>query len=151
MKAKFSDPHGRIDIFSDLFLVRCPRCDSCAKVIVRNREDGVPNLFAPRRLSCLQCGYTKDWEGKQITQYHHADWYFGLPLWLQIPCCGEILWAHNQKHLQFLEDFVSAEIRESLNGSLASKLPKWLKSAKNRDEILRTIEKLKTKLEGIEQ
>lgn len=79
------------------------------------------------------------------------DWYFRLPLWLQIECCGETLWAYNEKHLEFIERYVAAKLRvrtPNTNKSLASRLPQWIKSAKNRNEVLRACEKLKAKLNG---
>lgn len=88
------------------------------------------------------------------------DWYFRLPLWLQTPCCGKILWAYNREHLDFLESYIKAGLRERFplkvyetglvmwrNKSLASRLPTWMKRAKNRDEVLRGIEKLRKKIE----
>jgi hypothetical protein len=66
---------------------------------------------------------------------------------LQIPCCSEILWAYNAKHLDFLEGFVTAELREAYpNQTLASRLPEWMKLAKNREEILKCIRKLRKTL-----
>src|SRR5215212_7033778 len=68
------------------------------------------------------------------------DWYFGLPLWLQTPCAGQVLWAWNEWHLDWMERYVAADLRErtpNINMSLASRLPRWIKSAKNRDEVLK--------------
>jgi hypothetical protein len=48
-----------------------------------------------------------------------------------------------------LENYVAAKLRERTSkgrNSFLSKLPKWIKSAKNRDAVLRGIEKLKGKL-----
>ncbi len=50
----------------------------------------------------------------------------------------------------FLENHVSAELRNRekspmRNKSLGSRLPKWMTSKKNRNEILSGIEKLKQK------
>jgi len=107
------------------------------------------NFFAPRRLICLNCLHRDFWKGTQITTGASVDWYFRLPLWLQISCCGETLWAYNQKHLEMLENYVAAKLRERTvkgRNSFLSKLPKWIKSAKNRDEILKGIVKLKKKL-----
>ena len=74
------------------------------------------------------------------------DYYFGLPLLLQMPCPQGILWAYNQQHLQDLKTFIQADLRErtknSGNGSLMSRLPLWIKSAKNRDMLLKMIEKM---------
>jgi hypothetical protein len=76
------------------------------------------------------------------------DPHFGFKLWLQTRCSGEILWAYNGKHLAFLRDYVSALLRErklNANGSLASRLLKWIKRAENRSAILRAIERLEGK------
>lgn len=65
------------------------------------------------------------------------DWYFHRPLWLQTPCCGHILWAYNVEHLDFLERYVRAELRvDGPLRRLTSRLPTWIKQAKNREEIL---------------
>jgi hypothetical protein len=73
-----------------------------------------------------------------------------LPLWLQTDCCGHTLWSYNDKHLSFIEAYVSAELRERSadeygwsNRSLASRLPQWIKSGKHRDQILKAISKMK--------
>jgi hypothetical protein len=142
MPNKFDDPAIRIEAFSDLFLVHCPRCDKCANVVERDKG-GKLNVFSSRRIICSHCGYSQDWQGKSIVQGTNTDWYFKLPLWLQAECCGETFWAYNFEHLAFLEQFVGAGIRKAPSGSLAAKLPAWLKLAKNRDEILKTIKKIR--------
>lgn len=109
---------------------------------------------------CTHCGYAKDREEKSFGTGRGSDWFFGLPLWLEIACCSNTLWAYNAEHLNYLEEFVRAKIRETdiaarkqassqanVNRTLASKLPRWIKSAKNRDEILHCIEKLRKTLE----
>jgi hypothetical protein len=113
--------------------------------------------FAPRRLTCMSCSYAKDWASREIARHWRdaRDDYFELPLWLQTPCCGEVLWAYSERHLTFLEDFVGARLRERVrdekygwsNKSLASRLPSWMKSGKNRDEILKGLARLRTRLQ----
>jgi hypothetical protein len=85
-----------------------------------------------------------------------VDAYFGQPVWLQTPCAGHTLWAFNARHLDYLEQFVAARLREpplrasdgeARNAALASRLPVWLKSAKNRDEVLRCIRRLRRMLD----
>jgi len=83
----------------------------------------------------------------------YGDYLDKLELWLSIECCGNRLWALNEDHLVWLEDFVAASLRERRrdpahgwsNSSLASRLPRWITAAENRDMILKAIEKLKTK------
>ena len=88
------------------------------------------------------------------------DPYFRRPVWLSTPCCGEMLWAYNPAHLDFLAAFVGARIRERRrdpvhgwsNAAIASRLPAWLKAAKNRAAILEGVERLRRRVaEAIER
>lgn len=153
MNKRFSDNGELIYEFGDEFLVVCPRCAGKARVFTVEIDSEKLNekLFAPRKLVCFSCVYRDEWKGGQIGIGGGFDWYFRLPLWLEISCCGETLWAYNEKHLEFIEDYVGAKLRERkpfVNKSMASRLPSWIKQAKNRDEILRAIGKLREKLNG---
>ena len=151
--------------FGDEFLVVCPKCKKCAEVISSYQNEKIN-----ARLVCAHCGNVKDWKIKssgilyaqnkalfregEISIGDSVDWYFHEPLWLQARCCGNTLWAYNKKHLEWLRDFVSAKLRERIydeehgwsNRALASRLPKWISSAQNREEILSTIANLITKI-----
>lgn len=148
MQTRFHDHGERLDDFTDEFLVVCPQCERCARVLPR--DPAAAGLFAPRRLVCRSCGHVKDWAGHKVGG-GDRDWYFGLPLWLRAPCCGETLWAYNLRHLQLIEDYVSAQLRESApgpyfgwnNSSVASRLPKWIKDGKNRADLLKAIARLR--------
>ena len=147
-KERYLDEGTRLYEFNDEFLVVCPKCQKMAKVVPDAMSEK-PNtqLFSPRKFICLNCPYRDVWNGKQILTGSNLDWYFRLPLWLQISCCNETLWAYNLKHLEIIEQYVSAKLRERTNkgrNSFLSKLPTWLKLAKNRDEILKAIEKMRT-------
>ena len=55
-------------------------------------------------------------------------------------------------HLAFLEDFVRARLREHARGAhgwrnqaLANRLPGWMQNGKNREEILKGVERLREK------
>ncbi len=69
----------------------------------------------------------------------------GLDLWLQTPCEGRVLWAYDGEHLDYLERYVAAGLREQEpgNASLASRLPAWIKAAKNRDTVGRALLRLR--------
>jgi hypothetical protein len=78
------------------------------------------------------------------------DPFFHLPVWLQTEFAGEILWAYNIEHLNFLAEHVSAKLRERNRfkfrvRSIGARLPRWMTSARNREAVLREIEKLKKK------
>src|SRR5699024_2318562 len=119
-------------------------------------------LAAPvaRRLVCAHCGLTKERAAQAYPPREQDAWYDALELWLQTPCCGETLWAYNKEHLDFLEQYVAATLRErthpdgtlwsqtpARNSTLASRLPAWIKSAKNREAVLKGIGKLRQMLD----
>jgi hypothetical protein len=154
-KQRFSDSGQTVYGFQREILVACPKCQSCARVSTIELED--VDLFSPRRLSCFHCGYSRKWNQKLINFQWYAkptvDGFFGEPLWLQVSCGNEVLWAFNLEHLELIENYVSAKLRERRksedygwqNKSLVSRLPKWISAAKNRDVVLKAIQKLKDK------
>ncbi len=135
--------------FVDQLLVRCPRCARAARLTYQEE---------PRyRLACAHCGHTRDWKRQENGGFlmpgpgpRLAG--FELELWLQVPCCGSVLWGYNPAHVAELEALVGARLRERqrhpergwANSSLASRLPKWVKSAKNRPEVLRALAALRS-------
>lgn len=144
---RFQDSGQTLYEMLDEFLVRCPRCQRSARVF--SLGEPKPTLFGPKRLVCANCGYSKDWKKSAVCLGSPVDAYFRQPLSLQTPCSGHTLWAYNEKHLKYLEDFIRANLRERTPGhtrSMASRLPAWMKSAKNREDVLKGIERLKQKL-----
>ncbi len=149
-QSKFIEHEQYLGGFNDEFLVVCPRCSKCAKVTIDAAQGDVSQGWrTPRKVVCPSCSYYKVWKGDSIVIEDRSDWYFRLLLWLQTSCCGEALWAYNEYHLNFLENYVgslSKWQRLNLNRSLESRLPTWVKEAKNREAVLRCIVKLKEKI-----
>jgi hypothetical protein len=134
-------------------LVVCPECRGCARIVLQRPE--VNHYFAPRRLVCA-CGRTQAWAGREVGLGGPVDPYFHLPLWLQGNFRGHVLWAYHLRHLLLIEQYVGASLREHRaqgasgwqNRSLLNRLPKWVKSGKNRDGVLRVIARLKQSVAG---
>jgi hypothetical protein len=134
------------------------RCANCGFKFPTQRLGIVHVLRADEifaTVDCPLCGQstellTKLW-GTVITSLP-LDPQFGLPLWLQMPCCGGTFWAYNGEHLEKLRQYVSAILRERVvnhHRSTFQRLPKWMTAAKNRDTVLACITKLEAKLESI--
>lgn len=74
---------------------------------------------------------------------------FGLALALSEPvACGKNVWAYNRAHLAELKAFIRAKLRERgpvANASLYSRLPAWMKSARNRDKVLKAISRIEAR------
>lgn len=154
-ESRFQDTGRSIYDFGAEFLVRCPRCGQRARVAPAPaaERDAAPKLFVPHRCVCSSCGAIHELHGKSLSIGHDAvDWYFGLPLWLQTPCCGHILWAYNAEHLAFLEAYIQATLREqrplaNRNRALTSRLPLWMKRRQNRADVLKGLARLRRMLE----
>jgi transcription elongation factor Elf1 len=154
MQDRFRETRDDIYSFTDRILVRCPNCNSCA--IVSSLDLDRP--FVPYRFVCSTCAATKDCTGTQLTVLlsgEPVDYYFHYPLWLQTSCCSHTLWAYNLRHLDLIEAFVSAKLRERRrdenygwsNQSLFSRMPKWMKSHNNRSAILKAIEEMRQQVQ----
>lgn len=80
--------------------------------------------------------------------HHDVDPYFGLSLALCEPTRSGSIWAYNAHHLSHLEQYIRATLREgtTVSGSYFSRLPAWVKSAKNRAMVLKAIERLKPRM-----
>ncbi|TVX93785.1 hypothetical protein [Paenibacillus agilis] len=137
--SRFKDPRLHIDDFVNNLLVACPSCNKCATVITEFQEVSTATDSCLRRLFiCNHCGKIDE----AMNEYQ---------LWLKANCKGNILWAYNLKHLEYIENYVQAKLRESsrheklgwCNQGLFSRLPVWIKEKRNRNIILMTIKKLK--------
>ncbi|MGE0932635.1 hypothetical protein [Peijinzhouia sedimentorum] len=127
-------------------------CDNCGKTI--NVE--IPNQIEPSEkvtIPCSHCGITRTFEPrnepyrlvyKSISGVA-IDPVFNLPLWLQAEVKGNHFWAYNRGHLQDIKSYVHAKLRERQSEgytTMVERLPQFIKEAKNREAILKTIEKL---------
>lgn len=80
--------------------------------------------------------------------------YFCYPLYFQASYRGKTVWALNREHLQYLIDYLTADIRTlppnfyENYGTMRSQsdaLPAFMKAAKNRDGIVKLLTKLQAK------
>jgi len=157
---RFRDPRSTEHDFLSVIIVRCPGCDRAARVVPAPDDSGPGGriLFRPRRLACRGCGLSRTWSGRQValsrgTARPATDPYFGMPLWFQVETRHGWLWAYNLEHLDLIRRFVQAPLRERAvsygtgpNMTLVARLPAWIKRAKNRDEVLRAVARIRASL-----
>jgi ribosomal protein S27AE len=119
------------------------RCGLCGQWLERRFHGPRPPRVV--HLVCA-CGFEFDEEvTRQRETTGPVDPVFGLPLWLTTRFRSKVVWAYNVEHLQFLRDYVTADLRQRVpnrNSSLASRLPAWMKSAKNRAGVLSALDEL---------
>jgi len=121
---------------------RCARCnDWLGRAPVRF-------LMGKRVVEILcTCGAVsfEPWPRAAMRLGESTDPYFGLPLWLRTDVRGETLWAYNREHLSFLDAYVRAALRQrapNWNASLTSRLPRWMKTASRRQDVLKAIARI---------
>lgn len=116
-------------------VVVCPKCGK-AGIVHFDKEHNVA-IF-----QCEAC-YAK----KEIPYFQYA-------LYFQACFRGKTIWALNREHLQYLIDFLSADIRTvqpdfykiyKTMHSQSDILPTFMKTAKNRDKIVKLLIKLQIK------
>ncbi|WNO72196.1 hypothetical protein [Streptomyces sp. AM8-1-1] len=151
------DRGARIEAYADLIHVVCPGCGGRADVVPR---PGLPELkyhtellFRPRRLACGRCATVRDWEAEcrggaliAATLGGPDEPFFGQPLWLRTPCRGKVLWAYNEHHIDALEHYLAAGLRERdghPHMSMLTRLPAWMKAAGHRDDVLRGLSRMR--------
>lgn len=161
MISRFRDYQTCLSEFEYAVWVRCPHCDR--PVLSRCLDERIT-----WRIACPHCSYTRTasrlakqqkpmpwWIGTWWTEYQiydgAVDPLFGLPLWLQVPCCSQVLWVYNEAHLDFLEAYIGATLRERQGSkgnhhSIAVRLPRWMKLAHHRTPILKAIQQLRQTL-----
>ena len=140
---RFRDGGSSLFVWADPeVVVVCPRCSE--RAVVRRVDTG-----PARRLSCAHCAFAKDSLGTTSCWGEPVDPWFGVPLWLRADFRGHALWAYNAAHLTELRAFVAAGQRERTPSAgapmtMLEKLPVWMTSAKNRDDVVRVLDRLVT-------
>lgn len=131
------------DFYTEVLVV-CPSCTKKATAIV-DFDSCEAKLF------CSHCNFIK----KSTTKFRKnsnlitaAHIYFNAELWLLTSFKNDFFYAYNNDHLEYLERYISATLREHKDRTrftILEKLPKFYHEAKNRESLLKIIAKLKNK------
>jgi hypothetical protein len=149
---RFRDDGRLIGDFLDTILVGCPQCGGRAEVRPVPGA-AIMRYSSPRRLTCTTCGLTRSIDKPTAAFGRATDPYFNLPLALQTPCAGHVVWAYNRAHLDHLLAYVEATIRERPASnpevpapptSLLEKMPAWFGASSNRAPIAAALRRLRS-------
>jgi endogenous inhibitor of DNA gyrase (YacG/DUF329 family) len=131
--------------------VYCPDCG----YRIEHFQKGVKEIEEEIAVKCPACQHTHAykpnyWDASWRTQSRDeaTDPFFHLPLWLSGTVKKQTFWAYNYEHLDYLRRYISAKLRVrsgKSHSSMVEKLPPWMSSKKNRDDLIRLIEKLEKK------
>lgn len=108
------------------------------------------------KLKCIVCNQIKEFKPKilEIPFVANTDnkvcteMWFNAELWYQTGIGRNVFLAFNLEHLIYMEKYIKADLRErnalvTYSSTLVAKLPKFIKEAKNREKLLKIIEKWK--------
>lgn len=105
--------------------IKCPYCHELNQTVLQKTQ--------------VSCYYKSD-----IKQGH--DPIFNLEYYYKDNYQGKPVWALNQEHLNYLIDYISADLREKpsrfIHRTASCRLPKYMKLAKNRAGITKLLTKL---------
>jgi len=130
----------------------CPECGKPIQLSLYNLTKKEKKV----KITCPACQVVQTFEPEYL-EYRvlsqnfgeGKDQYFGCELWLQSDFKGNVLWANNFEHLDYMKRYIQARLRERNDRkgfTLVEKLPQFIKSAKNREALLKEIEKLERKI-----
>lgn len=156
MRRRSHDDGWSLAAFMDRVDVVCPSCARRALVTMTAKAIAPGLSVLPARFTCTHCGAsrTQSLPPRAIASYalrkDGRDPLFALPLWLTTDTRHGLLFAYNEEHLAALEAFVGATLRERhampptflRNATMQSRLPRWIKLAANRDDVLRALARL---------
>lgn len=135
-------------------------CHSCGRYYSVSILDRRQQTFPVLRVPCPHCGYVMPgrvektgqpvWYGGDGTLREGQDPIFGFDLWFRTDFDGKPVWALNREHLAYLIGYLSAKLREAPVNSpglrtQADMLPAFMKKAKNRERLVRKLQKLQQK------
>lgn len=135
----------------------CPHCGLTFQAPVIEREKIDAHLPAQFDHACESCGKRSQipltWFRGDISQ-PGLDPFFGLPLLLRGMVKDHVMWFFNRAHLDYVRDYVKADLRERIQPgkwSMITRLPGWVKEGKNRDRILRVMQRIEGQLDDLER
>ena len=129
-------------------------CDNCGKFFEKSLQDYKEKIDSIQ-LACPGCGIQRSYK-PNIEEYKllyesrgdAVDPIFGLPLWLQASLKENLFWAYNKEHLNDIKNYVKAKLRERQTANyttMVEKLPGFIKDSKNRNLLLKIIDRLERK------
>ena len=133
-------------------------CSNCGRYYRVDLKPTDAQNFNKLMVACPYCG-TK-MQG-QVHKTAYCDYYcssikqgcdpfFNLPLWFLSSFNGKLVWALNREHLNYLIDYLSATLREKPTTyplkTQSDHLPTFMKTAKNRERIVKILRKMQQDL-----
>lgn len=127
-------------------------CSACGHKWVNARvncESTPQRPFNTVEAPCPECGAVNVVDISWSIDFFSGrplDPYNGERLWYVDDVRGNEIWAYNTAHLTYLREYISSSLRERGDHagkySIITNLPAWMKSKKNRDDVIKTLDRL---------
>lgn len=134
---------------------QCPKCGRYYRVDI---EAESKQRFPALHVACPFCGHMtagKVHRTRQGFTYYGEvqngrEPFFGFELWFLAYLGRKAVWALNREHLNYLIDYLSADLRQKPAGyfsqhAQADHLPTFMKTAKNRERIVKLLQGMQNK------
>lgn len=134
------------------------QCKNCGRYYRVEIEDEAKQHFSVLRVACPYCKTMMPgtvYKTAEAISYtgeieNGREPFFGLELWFLTSFQGKMVWALNRGHLAYLIDYLSADLRDKPAGiqtmkTQADHLPTFMKTAKNRERIVKLLKKMQEK------
>ncbi len=130
-------------------------CKRCGKYF-RQEVTSYGNCGAAH-VTCPECGAVMSERVKRVqvqngsyfsAEIHNtSEPFFGFELWYSGEFKGKYVWALNPEHLDYLIEYLGADIREKRDPmkTQSDHLPRFMKLAKNREDIVRKLVQMREK------
>ena len=155
-KAYFKCPNCATALTKERTNYRCDvhnQCPKCGRYYRVDIDEESKQHFPALRVACPFCGHMtagKVHRTRQGFTYYREvqngrEPFFGFELWFLAYLGRKAVWALNREHLNYLIDYLSADLRQKPAGyfsqhAQADHLPTFMKTAKNRERIVKLLQ-----------
>ncbi|AMR43255.1 hypothetical protein A4C53_RS19515 [Elizabethkingia anophelis] len=139
-----------LEFYKAIVKLNCPSCGH----FIHHKQGGLKLKPETLPVNCEACNAAfeiKPKTEKYVMNYATKenglirDSVFGCSFYFQEDFKGKLFWARNMEHLLEMENYISSELRTRLpyKMRMVERLPTFIKEAKNRDAILKILQKWK--------
>ena len=140
---------GDLSHFNLIIKLNCPFCSNPIEI----KQANVKEKHQFIAIKCQNCEQSLSVQPRYEPNYEKiysdkvnglmCDNTFGLPYFFQESVRGNLFWAKNDKHLLEMENYISSDLRPRKGMCMVAKLPTFVKIKKNKDIVLKILEKWK--------
>jgi hypothetical protein len=134
------------------------QCKECGRYYRTDIKDKSKQHFSLLYVKCPYCGAVQSDKVRKVAEKwsvieeikNGIEPYFDFPLYYQSSFDSKPVWAISREHLQYMIDYIQADVREKptadyiVKKTQADHLPTFMKLAKNRDGMIKILRKMQT-------